>query len=365
MNNLKFVIFLSEQHMNKKKYKVCGKNYEQRLYNKGIVAINYYNWKEYFTKNGIIVPTFDINDNMPSHGVIYKKFTDSKYLSLENYDNVLFKEQCRALSTLVSYLGASSIQVKRELNENNSRKIDANLKVMSEVELNAKNESSSDNTDNLLGIKTFDESVEYFIKLGCKKFDRCASSGGLFGVDKDIYKRLRLINIVSERFNGQKQSFFTITKKFNSRDLIEIGAFINKLNIGASFSYDNIKHSDKSYTFVIDYHSLEDLIIIKKNACIMNRAKSVDEEDDSSSEEEDSLDVEFKEILAEYKKTKDKKKSLIKVKNFVTKCAEIRGIAAQFHQWKNKKQTNYNTRCQWLKSMCDIDYFFRDIGLIK
>ena len=27
------------------------------------------------------------------------------------------------------------------------------------------------------------------------------------------------------------------------------------------------------------YHSLEDLIIIK-NACIMNRAKSVDEEDD-------------------------------------------------------------------------------------
>ena len=39
MNNLKFVIFLSQQHMNKKKYKVCGKNYEQRLYNKGIVAI--------------------------------------------------------------------------------------------------------------------------------------------------------------------------------------------------------------------------------------------------------------------------------------------------------------------------------------
>ena len=97
----------------------------------------------------------------------------------------------------------------------------------------------------------------------------------------------------------------------------------------------------------------------------MNRSKSIDEEDESSSEEEDDLDIEFREILAEYKKTKDKKKSLIKVKNFVTKCAEIRGIAAQFHQWKNKKQTNYNTRCQWLKSMCDIDYFFRDIGLIK
>ena len=45
-------------------------------------------------------------------------------------------------------------------------------------------------------------------------------------------KRLRFVNIVSERFNGQLKSFFTIQKKINSKEMMEIGAYINKLNIG-------------------------------------------------------------------------------------------------------------------------------------
>ena len=128
--------------------KICGRLFKLRLYNKGIVAIDYYNWKNFFIDSGNVVPTFDINENMPSHGVIYKKFTDTKYLSIENYDDFLFKEQCRALSTLVGYLGASCVKVKQEFNENNNKKFGADLNIMNEAAINANLESGSNLSSN-------------------------------------------------------------------------------------------------------------------------------------------------------------------------------------------------------------------------
>ena len=223
------------------------------MYNKGIVTLDYYNWKDYFKEK--LVPTFDINEYEPTHGVVYKKFTDDKYLSLQNFDTFLFQEKCRALSTLVSYLGAKSIRVMQGITQFDNKEVNANLNVMKEADINMKYGKSKEEENNLLGIKEFDETVESFIFLGCKKFDQCASSGGLYGVDREIYKRLRFVNIVSERFNGQLKSFFTIQKKLIQKKMMEIGAYINKLNIGLNINY-NTKQKDEIYTFIIEYYPI-------------------------------------------------------------------------------------------------------------
>ena len=256
MVNLKFIVFLYRHQIEKKKT-ICSKRYSTKLENKGIVAIEYYNWKEYFQENKILLPTFDINESSPTMGIIYKRFTDSKYLSLNNYDSYLFQEQCRSLSTLVSYLGASLVNVTQKIGDKEHMGIKTDVKIMDEAKVGVKYEKNKQANYERVGTKEFSENVEYYISMGGKKFDQCASEGGLYGVDKDIYTRLYFVNIVSERFNGQKKSYFNIQKTINSSEILEIGAYVKKLNIGINFSYDKSKQKEETYTFTIEYYDLD------------------------------------------------------------------------------------------------------------
>jgi hypothetical protein len=412
-NNIKFVIFLSECNMRKKSL-VCGKRYTERLRNKGIYAIDYNNWKKYFIDNSILMPTFDINETSPTMGVVYKRFTENKYLSLENYDNYLFREQCRSLSTLVSYLGASSITVEQLTKDEKRVSVGAGVSVASEVKIDGKFEKENNINDNRLGVKDFDINVESFILYGGKKFDKCASEGGLYGVDKDIYKRLYFVNIVSERFNGQQKSFFTIQKKINSNEILDISLYINKLNIGLNLNYDNTKNYEETYTFIIKYHDLnqvlkqakENLIVQKKKEKkekteidhrelkhskynisdisdtisqdkehIINDDTNLDTEGsgrvltleyDSDSESKDIYDIELEEIIDMYKKDKDNTKYKKSIMALIDTYSEYLGIKKQFEMWKehDNNTTIFNCRVRWIKYVCDLDYFFRSIGLL-
>ena len=412
-NNIKFVIFLSEQNM-KKKSIYCGKRHTYRLRNKGIFAIDYNNWKKYFLDNNVLMPTFDINETSPTMGVVYKRFTENKYLSLENYDNYLFREQCRSLSTLVSYLGASSIKVEQLTKDEERLAVGAGVSVMSEAKIDGKFEKENNMNDNRLGVKEFDANVESFILYGGRKFDKCASEGGLYGVDKDIYKRLYFVNIVSERFNGQKTSFFTIQKKVNSKEILDISLYINKLNIGLNLNYDNTKNFEETYTFIIEYHDL-DLVLrqAKANLKIQKEKKKLkkkkkndidvqleysDESEtidiapiigdkkpdesisktdnptesvptldyDSDSESKDVYDIELEDIIDTFKEDKDNIKYNKALTSLIEKYAMHLGIKEQLDIWKTHDQnmTIFNSRLKWIKYVCDLDYFFRSIGLL-
>lgn len=256
--NIKYLIFLTDKHLNKKK-KFSSKSYKFKLLDKGIIPINYYKWEIFFDKLRLPSPSFDLFENSPSHGIVYKRFTLNKYLSLDNYDNFLFQEQYRSLSTLVSYMGAHKISIKNEYLEDESNNVDISGNIMNEAKLKVKVNKSRLNEKNLFGEKIFDKLVSPKIFYNCEKFDACAYSGSLFGVDAQIYRRLKFVNIVSERFNGQQKSFFTIYKNVNNTDIIEIGSYINKLNIGLNVNINKIKKKKELYTVIIDYYNLEEL----------------------------------------------------------------------------------------------------------
>ena len=409
-NNIKFVIFLSERNMRKKSL-VCGKKYTERLRNKGIFAIDYNNWKKYFTDNDVLMPTFDINETSPTMGVVYKRFTENKYLSLENYDNYLFREQCRSLSTLVSYLGASSIQVEQLTKDEERLSVSAGVSVASEAKVDGKFEKENNSNDNRLGIKEFDINVESFILYGGNKFDKCASEGGLYGVDKDIYKRLYFVNIVSERFNGQKKSFFTIQKRVNSKEILDISLYISKLNVGLNLNYDSTKNFEETYTFIIEYYGLDlvlnqaraNLKFQKKKKRLKKEKKKTDDDvqleysDDSEtvtiapltddnnaikdkptlgsvptldyesdSESKDVYDLELEDIIDALKEDQDNEKYHKALKSLIEKYAEHLGIKKQLEIWKthDNNMTIFNSRLRWIKYVCDLDYFFRSIGIL-
>ena len=417
MDNIKFIIFLSEDNM-KKRPILCGKRYIHRLMNKGIFAINYHGWKQYFIDHNLLIPTFDINENAPTMGVVYKKFTDNKYLSLENYDSYLFREQCRSLSTLVSYLGASSIKVNQKIIDLKDLGIEVKVSVAEEVEAGGAYDKSDVSSNNLIGIKEFNETVESYITLGGKKFDKCASEGGLYGVDKDIYKRLYFVNIVSERFNGQKKSFFTIHKKINSKEILEIGAYIRRLNIGLKMNYNEKREHEETYTFVIEYHDLDKVLKIATDKMLNDKeerkrhkkekmekrverrnifnktikklngsslelayentdSNEIDNEIKTSvvdtnydpysdSDSEDEFDLELLQIHGKHKISKNEPMFKENLRQFIVKYAEHLGIADKFHIWISspKNSSIYNARCKWFKDICDIDYFFRDAGIL-
>ena len=75
----------------------------------------------------LTIPKFDINDESPSHGVVYRKFTDKKYLNIHNYSNYQFQEQCRNLTTLVGFLGGKRVEAKLINNNNKEIKIKGNI----------------------------------------------------------------------------------------------------------------------------------------------------------------------------------------------------------------------------------------------
>jgi len=84
------------------------------------------------------------------------------------------------------------------------------------------------------------------------------------------------------------------------------------------------------------------------------------------SDEDDPLDLEFEKIIKQFKKTNDKNIGLNLIKGFIDKYAKFKGIEQSFYKWKLKKDNikKYNTSCNWFKSTCDLDYFFRQINLI-
>ena len=294
--NIKFIIFLTDINLKKKKYGLFGKTYQERLYNKGVYAVNFYKWKDFFVKNNISIPKFDINDESPSHGIVYKKFTDKQYLNIHNFSNYQFQEQSRALSTLVGILGAKKVEMKLINKNNKSISIKQNIQISDEVNINIGGDKQKKKEDNQMNIKEFLPIVNEKFFYSNQKFHSCAKNDGLFGVDSGVYKQMKFENIVSERYSGQLKSYYIIYKKLYTKDSIEIGAFINKLNIGMNTSFESIKEKTEIYTFIIEYYTIEELTLKNYKRIINNDRlkKRIEKNKYSSSDSDDNSSITYK-----------------------------------------------------------------------
>ena len=276
--NVKFIIFLTDLNLRKKTFCFFGRKLVDKLKNKGVYAVDFYEWKQFFSKNNLKIPKFDINDESPSHGVVYKKFTDKQYLNIHKYSNYQFQEQSRALTTLVGFLGAKKVEAKLINKENESMNIknDLNLKDEVKVKLNIGHDKRKKNNE--INITEFLPIIDEKFFYSSQKFHDCAKNDGLFGIDSEVYKQMKFQNIVSERYNGQLKSYYVIYKELYTKDSIEIGGYINKLNIGINSSVESIKEHTEIYTFIIEYYPMEDLKLknydrIIKNELLKNSIK--------------------------------------------------------------------------------------------
>lgn len=267
--NIKYIIFLTRINLLKKKYGLFGKTYEERLLSKGILACSYHTWFYSLKNHGLYNIKFDLNDDEPSHSIVYKKFTDKQYLSIDKYSTYQFQEQCRSLTTLVGYLGVKKIRMVLNKDNNSSFNMESGMDLKKEVKGNINISNDNKDMNNHQNIKEFEPYVSKEMLYSCKSFDDCARNGGLFGVDCDVYKQMNFINIVSERYNGQYISYFNINKELYSKDSLDIGLFINKLNIGVNTKMNYIKHQKEAYTFIIEYYKFDELKInnIKNIIC--------------------------------------------------------------------------------------------------
>ena len=268
--NLKFIIFLTEINLNKKRFGILGKKMKTRLENKGVYAINFYQWKSFFIKHKLKIPKFDINDESPSHGVVYKKFTDKQYLNIHKFSNYQFQEQSRALTTLVGFLGAKKVKVKLVNKNTSSMHLKNNVNINGEVNVNFNIDHDDRKNESESNIKEFLPLIDEKFFYSSKKFDSCAKNDGLFGVDSEVYTQMKFQNIVSERYNGQLKSYYVIYKELYTKDSIEIGTYINKLNIGIDNSIELIKERTEIYTYVIEYYPIEELKIKNYDRIIKN-----------------------------------------------------------------------------------------------
>ena len=171
----------------------------------------------FFIENGLRIPKFDINDESPSHGIVYKKFTDKQYLNIHNYSNYQFQEQCRTLTTLAGFLGAKKVEAKLVNRDNKSMSISGGMNISEEANINMNSSHKNIKSDNEMNVKEFLPIVNEKFFYSNQKFHSCAKNDGLFGVDSEVYKQMKFENIVSERYNGQLKVIILFIKNYTQK----------------------------------------------------------------------------------------------------------------------------------------------------
>jgi len=312
--NLKFIIFLTADDMKRKRYLFCGDILEKRLYKKGIKAVSYHNWKDFFESYNGIVPKFDNNEDNPSPHIIYKRFTDTIYFSLDNFSYLSFRAESKVISTLASYLGASKITGKhiRSIEDNTSISVGGGT--TNQVSVSTTTSTSDVNSTSIVEVKEFDTTVDNNITLGKTKFNERAKADLLLSIDSEVYERLQLTDIVTQRYNGQVKESYTLARKVSHSDMIYFNTVFAtncpSLNIKFNVDYKKSVNKIEEYEFCIEYHNLQEVKdgykqskIEKKEKSKLKRSKSSVELD---SESIDSKDIDGNHVLQFVKKKGNK-----------------------------------------------------------
>ena len=370
--NLKFIIFLPEKEITRRNF--YGKTLEQQLIQKGIHAISYDNWQLFFDKYNGIIPKFDINESEPSPYIVYKRFIDSLYFNMESYNQLSFKHEIKILSTLASYLGAKSITGHEKHSLSDSTKFDANAKLNAPVSGGGGFEFSNKQENSIVEKKEFDNTVDEELFRGKTMFDQRAKSDLLMSINGEIYERLQLTDVVTQRFNGQTKESYTLYKSENIREKIYLNTVFTAIcpQFNINFSVETETNKLEEYEFIIEYYNFKDLIINTqtdfdeefKRQSNINNLFSIDSESEIKElEHSDHSDLTEDSITSNSSKKSKRSKSM----NIMESIRDMGDdVNAKFMKWiRTQDVEKFKDQCETFVSQDDVKTFLKNKNIMK